>query len=678
MSIEKTPNYNLNKPGYDDFGDVAEFNENMDIIDAALQNKVDKEAGKGLSEANFTASEKSKLAGIQAGAQVNTVTSVAGKTGAVTLDKTNVGLGNVDNTADANKQVLSASKLTTARKIEGVTFDGTQDISLPVATTSAKGLMSAADKIKLNGLSNYDDAAIRALLTEHENEEVGTSEGVHGLRWYNDKLQFNNGSEWIEIETGGGGLPPLDVISPSVETGNGQLTIRWTDPNDTVIEGTVVSAWAGTKLVRKAGSFPTSPSDGVVLVDNKVRGAYASNGFVDSGLTNGTTYYYQLFPYNTTNGVNTNPTNRLSGTPQPYVIFGVAIDLTNSNPETAVTYTDGAVGMNPGSAWNSMPIFKDIKPCVLKNGVVQYYLNPNDLTKKADGTSADITSGNDGDVMIEIPKTGFKITTSGNTLTIKVTDNPNDTANFKYYAHTRSAEGDRSKLYIGAYLGWNSGGKLRSLSGKTPTASQTIGTFRNQAQANGAGYDIVSFYPLTLLQCLFLIKYKNRDSQTALGRGYVDGNSAAIATGGTNAKGIDFGETSGKQQMCFLNIEDMWGNLRWFIDGLFSDANRNMLTAFTGFNDTGSGYTNRGQGATSDIGNYMSKPQGTTETGFIAKEVSGSATTHFTDNASLNASRLPRFGGYWSNGDYAGVFCLSVDRAADISYSYYGARLMYL
>ena len=356
--------------------------------------------------------------------------------------------------------------------------------------------------------------------------------------------------------------------------------------------------------------------------------------------------------------------------------FGVAIDLTNQNPETAVTYTDDAVGMTPGSAWNSMPIFKDIKPCVLKNGVVQYYLNPNDLTKKTDGTSADITSGNDGDVMIEIPKTGFKITTSGNTLTIKVTDYPNDTANFKYYAHTRSAEGDRSKLYIGAYLGWNSGGKLRSLSGKTPTASQTIGTFRNQAQANGAGYDIVSFYPLTLLQCLFLIKYKNRDSQTALGRGYVGGNSAAI-TGKTNSKGIDFGETTGKQQMCFLNIEDMWGNLRWFIDGLFSDANRNMLTAFTGFNDTGSGYTDRGQGATSDIGSYMSKPQGTTETGFIAKEVSGSA-THFTDYAILNADRLPIFGGSWNSGDDAGVFSLYVNRAADHSSSNCGARLMYL
>jgi len=38
-----------------------------------------------------------KLSGIEEGAQVNTVTSVAGKTGAVTLTKSDVGLGNVQN-----------------------------------------------------------------------------------------------------------------------------------------------------------------------------------------------------------------------------------------------------------------------------------------------------------------------------------------------------------------------------------------------------------------------------------------------------------------------------------------------------------------------------------------------------------------------------------------------------
>jgi hypothetical protein len=157
------------------------------------------------------------------------------------------------------------------------------------------------------------------------------------------------------------------------------------------------------------------------------------------------------------------------------------------------------------------------------------------------------------------------------------------------------------------------------LSGKTPTANQTIGTFRTQAQANGTGYDQVSFFPLTLLQCLFLIKYKNRNSQTALGRGYVDA-SAVASTGATNANGMYYGTTSGTVHVKFAGIEDMWGNLYWWIDGLFSDSSRNILTAFTSFNDTGSGYTSRGQGATSNIGNYMSKPQGTSETALLQRK----------------------------------------------------------
>ena len=515
-------------------------------------------------------------------------------------------------------------------------------------------------------------------LTNHQNNKINTEEGVHGIRWFNDKLEFFDGSDWIEIETGGGGVPPSNVINPSIIVGNSQLTIKWDDPEDTVVDGQLISTWAGTKLVRKVGSYPTNEKDGIVLVDNKVRGAYSSTGFVDSGLTNGVTYYYQLFPYSDQGAVNRNEANRLSATPQPYKIYGVEIDLTNSNPETAVTYTDDAVGMTAGSsAWDSMAIFKDIKPCVLKNGVVQYYLDPDDFTKKVDGSAADITSGNDGDVMIEIPKIGFSISTVGNILTVKVTDNPNN-PNFKYYAHSRAAEGDRSKLYIGAYLGWNDGSKLRSLSGKIPTANQKIGTFRIQAQANGTGYDLVSFYPLTLLQCLYLIKYKNLDSQTALGRGYVDENSDSANTGGTNQKGMFFGETTGKQQMKFFGIEDFWGNCRWWIDGLFSDANRNIKTAFQNFNDTGNGYVDRGQGATSNIGDYMSKPQGTSQTGFIAKEVSGSASTYFCDHADLSASRLPTFGGAWNSASAAGAFCLFVNGPASYSSSSLGGRLMYL
>jgi hypothetical protein len=411
---------------------------------------------------------------------------------------------------------------------------------------------------------------------------------------------------------------------------------------------------------------------------NTIRNQYANNGYTDTGLTNGVTYYYKLFPISTTNAVNNNSTNNISGTPQPYKTYGVSIDLNNSNPLSAVTYTDDAVGMTAGSSvWDSQPIFKDIKPCVLKNGVVQYYLNPSNFAQKADGTAAVLT-GNDGDVMIEFPKIGFQINTVSNILTIKITDDPAKSG-FRYYAHTRVNEGDKNKLYIGTYKGsFDDSNKLRSISGVAPSVNQTIGVFRTRAQSNGSGYDQMSFYPLTLVQCLFAVKYKNLDSQNALGRGFVDGNSAAINTGGTNAKGMYFGETTGKLQMKCFGLEDLWGNVYNWIDGLFADANQNIMTAFQNFNDTGANYTNRGQGATANRNGYMSKPQGTSETGFIAKEFSGSSTTYFADYAFLGASFLPSFGGYWEDNDGTGVFRFNVNHLASYSGERFGGRLMFL
>lgn len=50
--------------------------------------------------------------------------------GNVNITKENIGLGNVDNTSDNEKSVLSATKLSTARKIGNASFDGTKDITL--------------------------------------------------------------------------------------------------------------------------------------------------------------------------------------------------------------------------------------------------------------------------------------------------------------------------------------------------------------------------------------------------------------------------------------------------------------------------------------------------------------------------------------------------------------------
>lgn len=102
----------------------------------ALNNKVDKVAGKKLSTEDYTSVEKTKLAEIEAGAQVNTVTSVAGKTGTVVVTKSDVGLSNVDNTSDANKPISTNTQtaLNLKAPLASPTFTGT-----PAAPTAATG-----------------------------------------------------------------------------------------------------------------------------------------------------------------------------------------------------------------------------------------------------------------------------------------------------------------------------------------------------------------------------------------------------------------------------------------------------------------------------------------------------------------------------------------------------------
>lgn len=96
------------------------------------------------------------------------VSSVAGKTGVVTLTKSDVGLANADNTADSVKNVASAAKLTTARTLGGVSFDGTANINLPGVNTagnqSTTGNASTATTLQtartINGTSFNGSANI--------------------------------------------------------------------------------------------------------------------------------------------------------------------------------------------------------------------------------------------------------------------------------------------------------------------------------------------------------------------------------------------------------------------------------------------------------------------------------------------------------------------------------------
>lgn len=366
-----------------------------------------------------------------------------------------------------------------------------------------------------------------------------------------------------------------------------------------------------------------------------------------------------------------------------YKTYTVRIDLNNSDPETACEYMDNAVGKIPGyEGWKNTNLIKSIKPCVLgADGTVKYYLQKDDYTKKEDGT-ASLLDGTDGDVMVEIPKIGYRLWNDENYQYVSMTEDPNKDG-YCYYAHSLEADGDCDKIYYGAYCGYVNGNNLYSRSGVSPTVSTSLTNFRTYAANRGTGYSLESFFPRTLMQCLYVIIYKNLNSQVALGQGLTDA-SAKVNTGGTNSQSFCYGTTSGTDQVKFLGIEDFWGNVYGWLDGVHCDSSGNIKTDYRNSMFTGTNGNNfqfsTATGASSNYSGSINKIMGTNTSGFVKaynNNTSGSSSTYFADECQVYPYSLGYCGGYWDDGANAGAFYLYLGDSASSSYSSIGSRLFY-
>lgn len=348
------------------------------------------------------------------------------------------------------------------------------------------------------------------------------------------------------------------------------------------------------------------------------------------------------------------------------VTYGVKIDLANSNPETAVTYTDDAVGFEKSymdftndafvwGSWQDKFPFNQIKPCLFKDGAVVKYLNPNDYTKDINGNDAVIT-GADGDVMIEIPKIYYKLYKDENYQYIKISNTAQE--GFCCLAHTYKGV-EKSKVYIGAYQAYYDGTKARSVSGVSATGSVSMNNWRTYAQANGTGYEQFYWHLLVLLQCLYVIQFKNLDSQSALGYSWC--NQSDYSTGGgLNAKGMYYG-TATSGQMKFLGIEDFYGSRRTWIDGAYTGKKTLTIADVTSsdmaYNGSGANYITAGYSGLT-TGGYIKSIIGSNLAGFTPTNISGSATTYYCDYSNFYSYSVLYFGGSHGNTTNAGVFSL--------------------
>lgn len=134
MWLDPSENYDFTFDGYSQAQADARF--------------VQKEEGKGLSTNDYTNADKTKV--------TNLTDYVTGGTGAVT---------------DANAATITLSK---KNPVNGSA--STDTVVINKATTTTAGVMSAADKTKLDGLSNYDDSTITQDITNIKANKLETIE----------------------------------------------------------------------------------------------------------------------------------------------------------------------------------------------------------------------------------------------------------------------------------------------------------------------------------------------------------------------------------------------------------------------------------------------------------------------------------------------------------------------
>lgn len=163
------------------------------------------------------------------------------------------------------------------------------------------------------------------------------------------KTTFIDADGTLHAKGGGTTVTPKPVNNPSIENANASVTIKWQDPENTVINGSTFSTWAGIKLVMKKTGYPANPDDGTLVVDNTVRDKYKTAGYTVTGLTNGKKYYFALFPYSTDGVYNYDAGNRLLGEPEDLKIVAFA-DGTDAEIEKMIE-AHYAGKINIGDYW---------------------------------------------------------------------------------------------------------------------------------------------------------------------------------------------------------------------------------------------------------------------------------------------------------------------------------------
>ena len=387
------------------------------------------------------------------------------------------------------------------------------------------------------------------------------------------------------------------------------------------------------------------------------------------------------------------------------VRYGIKIKKSDSNPATRMTYMYDAEGKTPAKmnystgafdygSWGNAWFIKKNKPVMLKSdGTEDYELDPNDYSKKADGSASDYANlSYDGNVMARIPLVYVSMSQDSNYEYITISNKKFDDT-YKAIAHTKSDGSIVDNIYLACFKGYVSSSKARSISGRIDKDGYTISQWANYATANGSGWNIGTWGQRMLINSLLWIIGRSDDTPTTFGRGNNKSNTDNTSTGGGNSsyyymiptgnlynKGQFFGYSDNYHQVKVFHIEGWWGDRYNFIHGIMAVSSSVKVSLTGPYNYTGSGYTTVSGPYTSG-GGYGSSTM-TNEYGRFATAVNGSETTYTCDyyycQSDTSNTYFAFVGGDCNDGASCGASCVNVYRSASVSSWDIGASLSFV
>ena len=419
--------------------------------------------------------------------------------------------------------------------------------------------------------------------------------------------------------------------------------------------------------------------------------------------------------------------------------WGIIIDESNTSTSGAITYPqtltvngasvpNAAYGKTPAKSaangfdmggWANDGLIKGIKPVKSDGASSPSFTDaPTDASQWTTGT----------EYFTEFPFMWLSITKSSSKITVMMSNadtRPDST--FQCWAFAKANDGvsdteiqnaastvSRDSLMnggsnatysrcfrLGCFLMSGDTSGFYSKANTAATYSISLNRYWVGANARGSQYDGMSFAQWVHIQALFLILYKDRNSQAAHSSGLSGASSAASFNNplSTTAYGMAGSTTSARN--AFFWIHDIWGNYYQFIASVFVRAGSTLKIhhtlsrmAYSGNWDNSSWNSASSQALMSskgfdtgsvskNLGDYYNSACGSNGAGFLVAEgaTTTSETTGWPDvGRAFNLSSFayfPRVGGYYNYGAAVGLFFVNINNDSTSSDSDYCARLSF-